>query len=142
MLAFTQRLIALRRAHPVFRRTTFLIGEDGRSGLPDVWWFRPDGRSMSRRDWEGAVGSRLGVFLNGAELRTRTAHGEPMLDDSFLVLFNADADPVDFTLPPRRFGARWALELSTDDPRAPAQSFLTREVVRLEGRSVLLLRRE
>jgi len=142
LLEFTRRLIALRREHPVFRRTTFLIGEDGRSGLPDVWWFRPDGRSMSRRDWEGAVGRRLGAFLNGAELRTHTAHGEPLLDDSFLVLFNAEADPVDFTLPPRRFGGRWVLELSTADPGAPAQTFLTRDAITLEGRSVLVLRRE
>ena len=92
--------------------------------------------------WEGAVGSRLGVFLNGAELQTRAAHGEPVLDDSFLVLFNAEGEPVDFTLPPRRFGLHWALELSTAEPTTAPRSFLAREVVRLEGRSLLLLRRE
>jgi len=141
LLDFTRRLIALRRAHPVFRRTTFLEGEKEPATLPDVWWFRPDGRKMTRRDWEGAVGSRLGAFLNGAELRVRDAHGEPVLDDSYLVLFNADADPIDFTLPPRRFGLNWTLELSTADPHASERSFLAREVVRVDGRSLLLLRR-
>jgi len=141
LLEFTQRLIALRRQHPVFRRTTFLEGEKEPATLPDVWWFRPDGRKMTRRDWEGAVGSRLGAFLNGAQLRARTAHGELVLDDSFLVLFNADAESVDFTLPPRRFGLHWTLELSTADPHAAERSYLAREVVRVEGRSLLLLRR-
>ncbi|MBV8080813.1 MAG: glycogen debranching protein GlgX [Actinobacteria bacterium] len=141
LLHFTQRLIALRRAHPVFRRTRFLEGETEPTTLPDVWWFRPDGRKMTRRDWEGAVGPRLGVFLNGSELGTRTPHGEPVLDDSFLVLFNADGETVDFTLPPRRFGLHWVLELSTSEPNAEPRKFLAREVVRVEGRSLILLRR-
>jgi len=96
---------------------------------------------MTRRDWEGAVGPRLGVFLNGSELGTRTPHGEPVLDDSFLVLFNADGETVDFTLPPRRFGLHWVLELSTSEPNAEPRKFLAREVVRVEGRSLILLRR-
>ena len=63
---FTRRLIALRRRHPVFRRESFLRGAEVKgSGLPDVWWFRPDGRKMTRRDWQ--VGEHaLGTFLNGA----------------------------------------------------------------------------
>ena len=44
MHAFTRRLIALRRSHPVFRRESFLRGRELKgSGLPDVWWFRGDG---------------------------------------------------------------------------------------------------
>jgi len=51
LLAFTERLIRLRHLHPVFRRSAFLTGREVRdSGLPDVWWFRPDGR---RDDAEG-----------------------------------------------------------------------------------------
>src|SRR5437868_9856714 len=41
---FARRLMAVRRDHPVFRRQRFLEGKDTTgSGLPDVWWFRPDG---------------------------------------------------------------------------------------------------
>ena len=66
------RLIALRSRHPVFRRDAFLDRRQPRgSGLPDVWWFRPDGRKMTRRDWAAARRSTLGVFLNGDEIPTR-----------------------------------------------------------------------
>ena len=140
LLEFTRRLIALRREHPVFRRTTFLAGENG-SALPDVWWFRPDGRRMTRRDWEGAVGSRLGVFLNGDELRQPTRQGKPVRDDSFIVLFNAEYEPVEFTLPPRRFGTRWLLELSTADPAGAATELAARATIAVEGRSLVVLRR-
>ncbi len=52
-LDFTQRLIALRRAHPVFHRRDFLTGvEPPGGGLPDAWWFRPDGRRMTRQRLE------------------------------------------------------------------------------------------
>jgi glycogen operon protein len=139
---FTQRLIALRREHPVFRRSTFLAGEPGHSRLPDVWWFRPDGRKMTRRDWEGAGGLRLGVFLNGAELKERTPHGEPVHDDSFLILFNANHEDVVFTLPPRRFGLRWRLELTTSDSDAQDETYHAREELTVQARSLTVLRRE
>ena len=41
--------------------------EEG-SGLPDVWWFRPDGRRMTKRDWERRRPDVLGMFLNGEEI--------------------------------------------------------------------------
>ena len=40
-------------------------GEQSEPGLPDVWWFRLDGRRMTRRDWENPDHRSLGVFLNG-----------------------------------------------------------------------------
>ena len=43
-------------AHPVFRRTKFFEGKGEQ--LPDVWWMRPDGRRMTRRDWETAMRAR------------------------------------------------------------------------------------
>jgi isoamylase len=142
LLEFTRRLIRLRRDHPVFRRTDFLAGQEMGSGVPDVWWFRPDGRRMTRRDWEQPDGHRLGVFLNGQEIPTRTARGEPIGDHSFLLLFNAHVEPVEFTLPPRRFGLRWKLELSTADPDAEAVVLPARAKVPVESLSLVLLRRD
>ena len=69
LLAFTRRLIELRRAHPVFRRTKFFEGKGEQ--LPDVWWMRPDGRRMTRRDWDNGESRAIGVFLNGDELACR-----------------------------------------------------------------------
>ncbi|HEY7538003.1 MAG TPA: glycogen debranching protein GlgX [Gaiellaceae bacterium] len=141
-LAFVRRLIALRHAHPVFRRSTFLAGDAGDSKLPDVWWFRPDGRRMTRRNWDDGEERRVGVFLNGAELVDRTPHGERVVDDSFLLLFNADHEPAEFVLPPRRFGLRWLLELSTAEPDAEQARFGFRDRITLESRSLVVLRRE
>jgi len=139
---FTKRLIRLRRDHPVFRREQFLVGREMGSGLPDVWWFRPDGRKMTKRDWERDDAFTLGAFLNGQEIPTRTRDGRPVGDDSFLLLFNAFHDPVEFTLPARRFGLRWSLELTTSDPHAEPQILAPREKVTVEGRAFVLLRRD
>ncbi|HZB85137.1 MAG TPA: glycogen debranching protein GlgX [Gaiellaceae bacterium] len=144
LLAFTRRVIALRHAHPVFRRDEFLAGREAMgSGLPDVWWFRPDGRRMTRRNWQDADARALGVFLNGREIGRQTAEGERVEDDSFLLLLNAHHEPVVFTLPPRRFGARWAVELATAEPerRDEGPSAGARDELTVEARSLLLLRR-
>src|SRR6476646_6459340 len=100
LLEFTRRLIHLRRRHPVFRRTRFFGGHGEQ--LPDVWWMRPDGRRMTRRDWESEDARAIGVFLNGDELNAHSPHGEEVTDDSFLLLFNAHFAEITFRLPARR----------------------------------------
>ena len=74
---------------------------------------------MTQADWARGDAFALGAFLNGAEIPTLTAEGEPVVDDSFIVLFNAWREPVTFVLPPARFGRRWAHELSTAEPELP-----------------------
>ena len=75
------------------------------SGAPDVWWFRPDGRRTTLADWARGDAFALGAFLNGGEIPTQTQDGEPITDESFIVLFNAWREPVTFVLPPARFAA-------------------------------------
>ncbi|HEY5332655.1 MAG TPA: hypothetical protein VIJ21_03845, partial [Solirubrobacterales bacterium] len=69
--------------------------------------------------------------------------GERITDDSFLVLFNASDDPVDFRLPTRRFGAMWVVELTTAEPqRLPeGERVAPRSAVSVAGWSTVLLRR-
>ncbi len=144
LLAWTKRLIDLRMRHPVFRRADFLTGEERLgSGAPDVWWFRADGRKMAQRNWRDNNALTLGVFLNGSEIPTLTERGAPVIDDTFLILFNAWDGSVDFTLPAVSFGRRWELELSSADPAAEtgSQTYRARAVVPVEGRSLMLLRR-
>jgi len=144
MLAWTKRLIDLRERHPVFRRHDFLTGEERLgSGAPDVWWFKSDGRKMQQRNWRDGDTHTLGVFLNGSEIPTVTAQGAPVIDDSFLLLFNAGADAVVFTLPAVAYGRRWTNELATAEPDAEVGSamFPARGVVPVESRSLVLLRR-
>jgi glycogen operon protein len=141
---FTRRLIALRRDHVVFRRRRFLAGTSEVDGLPDVWWFRPDGRRMTQRDWREHDSHVLGAFLNGDALHERTRRGEPKYDDSFLMFFNAHFEDVPFRLPAASFGRRWMLEVSTAEPAAAFGSrlYAARETVVVVSRSVLVLRRE
>jgi isoamylase len=145
MQAFTQRLIRLRHDHPVFRRRHFLTGDATGAtglGLPDAWWFRPDGRRMTQRDWQ-QNGHVIGLFLNGQEFPYRGRHGEQIVDDSFLLLINGHHEDMTFTLPGRRFGRTWALELSTADPHAEPGALTTgaREPHEVKARSVTVLKR-
>jgi glycogen operon protein len=141
LVEFTRRLIELRQAHPVFRRSKFLSGREVKgSGLPDVWWFRPDGRRMTQKDWQRDDAHTLGVFLNGEEIPEHTPSGHEVVDDSFLLLFNAYGEAITFTLPTRRFGARWQVEIATGADR-PQGVVHARAQLTLEGRSLVLLRR-
>jgi glycogen operon protein len=139
---FTKRLIALRKAHPVFRRRRFLHGiEEEGSGMPDVWWFRPDGQRMTQADWGQRDGHVLGMFLNGEEITASDRQGRRVVDDSFLLLFNAHHEDVEFTLPPARFGASWLCVLRTDEPDCEDESHQAGESVPVTSRSIVLLRR-
>jgi glycogen operon protein len=142
-LEFTQRLIALRRAHPVFHRRDFLSGQArDESPLPDAWWFRIDGMRMTQRDWNDGA-HRLGLFLNGEGITAPGPEGERVRDSSFLLLFNASAEDAPFKLPSRRFGAEWTLVLDTADPDAAPGSLTVRaqQELPVTSRSFVLLRR-
>jgi isoamylase len=142
LLTLTRRLIAFRKAHPVFRRSSFLTGEPGpRSGLPDAWWFRPDGRRMTRRDWEQPEWRVLGFFLNGHEIGRRTPDGESLTDDSYVLLFNASPEEVSFQMPARRFGRIWEVELATGEHADAPRALRAREFFPLVPRSLALFRR-
>jgi glycogen operon protein len=137
LLDFARRVVRLRRDHPAFRRTKFFEGKG--EVLPDVWWMRPDGRRMTRRDWDNLESRAIGVFLNGDELNTETRQGEEVRDESFLVLFNAHFEEIAFRLPARRFGTRWELVLSTGE--LAAERLGPGADVTIESRSLAVLRR-
>jgi isoamylase len=140
---FTQRLIRLRGAHCTFRRESFLRGQPvNESPLPDVWWFRVDGRRMTARDWEHGE-AVLGMFLNGQAIKVPGPHGEEIEDDSFVLLFNAHAEDREFKLPRRRMGQRWALELCTAEPVAEAGSatYDAAATINVTAHSITILKR-
>jgi glycogen operon protein len=143
LLAFTTRLISLRHRHPVFRRRQFLSGQDPEgTGLPDVWWFRLDGHKMTARDWNSGP-PQLGMFLNGEEIATPGPRGERVIDDSFLLLFNAHHEDCVFTVPNRRFGEMWSLEIDSADARVEAGEVTHKALSKCQllSRSVKVLRR-
>ncbi|HVX20986.1 MAG TPA: glycogen debranching protein GlgX [Acidimicrobiales bacterium] len=112
LLAFTRRLVALRRGHPVFRRDRFLDGPDAAA----VQWFTPAGTEMTAADWADPGARAVAVHLDGAARPDRDADGRPMVDDDFLLVVNGWWEPLDFALPPAGPGRSWVGELDTFDP--------------------------
>ncbi len=102
MVAFTARLISLRRDHPIFHRRRWFHGRalHGKD-VVDVAWLRPDGTEMEDADWESGFAKSIAVYLNGDEMHSTDSLGHPVVDDSFLVVFNAHHDAVTFTPTPR-----------------------------------------
>jgi isoamylase len=141
LLEFTRRLIELRQSHPVFHRSSFLVGEEMEgSGLPDAWWFRPDGNKMTGNDWRSGH-PVVGLFLNGEEIPYRNRRGEKITDDSFLILVNAHHEDETFRLPVRRFGGCWAVEIATSADFDEGARFDAHTEVPIQSRSMTVLRR-
>jgi isoamylase len=83
------------------------------------------------------------MFLNGQAIANPGPHGEEVEDDSFVLLFNAHAEDREFTLPRRRMGARWELELCTADPGAASGSatYEPQAQIHVTAHSITILRR-
>ena len=145
LLAFTAEVAKLRREHPVFRRRRFFQGAPVRrtDDVCDIAWFTPTGEEMSGQDWNAALTSALGVFLNGSAIPDRDARGEPVTDDSFLLLFNAHGDGVSFTLPPVEYADGWRVVLDTAAPRVERDEVhKAGDLLEVDARSLVVLRRE
>jgi glycogen operon protein len=141
MLAFTRRLMVLRRLHPVFRRRRFLQGSapQGASGK-DVTWLMPAGAEMTVVEWNQDFARCLGVLLAGDAFGERDSQGQPLRDDNVLLLFNAYHDAIEFHLPGDS-GRRWRVLIDTahDGGIVPDETFHTAATYDLAGRSVVLL---
>ena len=121
LLDYVRRLTRLRAEHAVFRRRRFFRGQairGGRQRLGDIAWFTLAGEEMTDHDWEAGFAKSLTVFLNGRAISEPDRRGERVADDSFLLLFNASEQDLVFTIPPRRYGQRWAKALDTAMPTA------------------------
>jgi isoamylase len=108
-------VIALRRNNHVFRRRRWFQGHPIR-GTEEVTWLRPDGLAMSDNDWDNGYARSLGVLLNGSAISTPDAFGGRVVDDSFLLLFNASELDLPWTLPADSLWAApnpWTVELDT-----------------------------
>jgi glycogen operon protein len=116
LLEFTRRLTRLRHRHPVLCRRRWFQGRPIHgSQVSDIGWFTPSGTEMSEEDWQAGFAKSLGVFLNGSGISTPSERGEPVLDQSFYVMFNAHHEALDFTMPEEKWGRRWAVVLNTAD---------------------------
>ncbi len=142
LLEFTRRLVQLRHDHPVFRRPKFFQGRRIRgSEIRDVMWFNPGGNEMSDEEWASPFVRSLGVLLSGDTIDVLDFHGEPIRDDTFLLLINAHYESISFLLPGQA-DLEWQLIIDTSlETGFPAQpkAFASGEDVPLADRAACLL---
>ncbi|MEX2520755.1 MAG: glycogen debranching protein GlgX [Paracoccaceae bacterium] len=122
---FTRRLIAYRRARPVFRQTLFLHGDASANGGPDVEWRALDGGAVRWRD----------AALRGFALILRAAAGSPDYAapvEETLIAVNRGQAGAALALPP---GA-WIRAIDTADPAAPERSARRQEQIGAESVAV------
>jgi len=144
LLAFSRALIALRRAHPVFRRPRFFQGKRlGDSEVKDITWVTPDGREMTQGDWRMPFARSLAFILGGESCSRDATSGDAQADDTFLVMMNAFFDTIPFTLPPASLAPAWEVVVDTSKPKPmwPGEVWNAGNRFPLPAHSVVVLKR-
>ena len=144
LVEFTAAVARLRADHPTFRRKRFFTGTTVRTGddsrLNDIVWLDLDATPMEGEDWQADGGAVLGMWLNGDSIPGTDPTGNRVVDDHFLLWFNAGAEPVPATLPSSEYSEAWDVVIDTGDSVGDDHPHAAGEVVRLAGRSVVVLR--
>jgi len=143
LFEFTKKLIEFRREHAVFRRPKFFQGRRVRGGeIKDVMWFNPGGNEMSDEEWNSPFVRCLGMLISGDAVDLVDAHGEPVRDDTFLLLINAHQEPIPFVLPGEEH-LEWEQILETtneDGFLKEPKKFSSGDDVDLKGRATYLFK--
>jgi isoamylase len=143
LLEFTKKLIRLRREHPVFRRPKFFQGRRIHgSDIRDVMWFNEGGNEMSDEEWASPMVRCLEMLLSGDTVDVLNFQGEPIRDETFLLLLNGYHEPIPFVLPGEEH-VEWELILDTVDEegflREPMK-FASGDDVEVSARAAYLLK--
>jgi len=145
MLRFARRLIALRKRHPVFHRSTFFQGRGIRgTGVKDIAWLAPDGEEMTDEEWNTHYARSLGVFYCGSAMEETDARGHEIVDSDFLLLLNAHHETVEFLVPERLGRGPWRTRIDTARPGGAPAGNPDAEPGKLRpvlGRALVLLER-
>ncbi|MFP5313779.1 MAG: glycogen debranching protein GlgX [Actinomycetes bacterium] len=144
LLEFTAAVNRLRSEHPTFRRRRFFDGRPVRRGegeaLPDIVWLDTAGELMAPEDWNAGFGRSIGVFLNGQGIRGRDQRGQRITDLNFLLYFNANDEPVTFTVPSAEYGPMWDEVIDTAGVYADSAPIAAGNKVTVEAKSMVVLR--
>jgi isoamylase len=97
---------------------------------------------MGTADWADPSALSLAIYLDGSDDPDRAEDGTALLDDDFLVLFNAWWEPLEFIIPATRPRLVWQAEIDSYDPAAPAAAPRCRagDRITVGPRSVTVLR--
>ncbi len=114
LTAFTAKLIAFRKAHPVLRQKLFLhSAERVADGVADLFWWREDGAAMEPHDWTDPKRKCVAMEM-------RTAADTPAyaaLEYAVLVAFNAGPKTT-LVFPDALDGFAWRLDIDSTAPEA------------------------
>ncbi len=141
LLKFSKFLIRIFHQHPVFRRRNFFQGRQlYGSHIKDLVWFRPDGREMSDEDWQTWFARGLGICMAGDAIDEVDARGNPILDDTFLLLLNAHYESLSFMLPAPLQDQCWELVFDTRyaEPQPGGRRTARSRPYKMEARSLAL----
>ena len=142
LLAFVSKLIHLRLDHPVLHRRRFFTGRepgDDSNMIPQVEWFDHTGSIMDMDDWQNTHAFSMMIYLNGSDIPEVDWYGNRMVDNDFILIFNAHYEPIMFTLPDERYGRKWQLVVDTHNPNEPALSYEAGFMITAQPRSFLML---
>ncbi|MGZ8201453.1 MAG: glycogen debranching protein GlgX, partial [Methylosarcina sp.] len=143
LLAFVQRLIQLRKQHPIFRRKHFFEERPIKGAeVKDIIWLNPTGQEMSEEEWSQSFARCLGVYLSGEALDERDERNQPLLDNDFLLLLNAHDGEISFILPDFKADSYWSRVLDSTEPKASSGDYKAGEPYSLKGRSMALFTQE
>lgn len=142
LLAFVSKLIHLRLDHPVLHRRRFFTGRepgDDSNTIPQVEWFDHTGSIMDMDDWQNTHAFSMMIYLNGSDIPEVDWYGNRMVDNDFILIFNAHYEPIMFTLPDERYGRKWQLVVDTHNPDEPELSYEAGFMITAQSRSFLML---
>jgi isoamylase len=138
---FVRALLALRRTQPVLQRRKFFHGRAIHGeGIQDISWFEPSGQEMTEETWNAEYVRCLGVRLAGDLIDEVDEHGEPIVGDTIMMLFNAHHEPMPFTLPETAEGQQWERLFDTAAPEGEPLQCSGGQQYELQGRSMAVLR--
>ena len=142
MLAFVSKMIHLRLSHPVLHRRRFFSGRmpgDPVDKIPQAEWFDHTGSIMDMADWQNTHAFSVMIYLNGSDIPEVDWYGNQMVDNDFILIFNAHYEPIQFTLPDERYGKKWKLVGDTHNPDGPELNYEAGFAITAQSRSFLLL---
>jgi len=98
---------------------------------------------MIASDWGVGYAKTLGAFINGNAMTERDSKGAQITDDSFFLMFNSYSEPMEFKLPPKKWGQKWTSVLDTGEASAPksVRSYSSEERVHVAGHAMVVMRR-
>jgi glycogen operon protein len=142
---FFRHVLAVRSEAPALHQGEFFSGRApvGGDGQADLVWFAPSGERMTDADWFDNSRRTIAMWIDGRDVRGHGPAGEPLTDDSWLLVLHADPADAEITLPGHPYGEAYTPVVDTASPTGrpvDASPLSAGVAMTIPGRTVWLLR--